>query len=163
MSPFKYDMKRNWKKHSPLVKGLLITLWTIVGIAFAVGIAFLLGYIVMLLWNKVLAEAVSGIHQVNYFQAVGLVILAKILFGSMGGGHGKEKSKKRGPWGKRPHFRPGMHKQFQDEEGSDCEDWDMDGFWDTVGREAWKEWIRDEKKKRDKAIDTEGKTETPSS
>ena len=51
-----------------------------------------------------------------------------------------------------------MHAKFNDDE---CGGWDddsnMEGFWDEIGREAWKEWIKDEKKKRnkDKVIDME--------
>jgi len=52
-----------------------------VGIAGAavVGIA-LVSFIVMQLWNAILPETV-GWHSITYWQALGLLILTKILFG----------------------------------------------------------------------------------
>jgi len=41
----------------------------------------LFGYVVMLLWNA-LMPAVFGLKTVSYWQAVGLLILCKIFFGS---------------------------------------------------------------------------------
>ena len=46
---------------------------------------FLFGWIVMQLWNHVVAPA-TGWHELTYWQGFGLLILAKILFG-FGGGH----------------------------------------------------------------------------
>src|SRR5213592_2192894 len=45
------------------------------------------GFIVMQLWNHVLAPS-TGWHALTYWQAVGLLILAKILFGGFRGGAG---------------------------------------------------------------------------
>src|SRR5213596_557371 len=45
------------------------------------------GFIVMQLWNRVLAPS-TGWHALTYWQAVGLLILAKILFGGFRGGGG---------------------------------------------------------------------------
>ena len=52
----------------------------------------LFGAVVMWLWNAVLPAAVSGIHTIGYWQAVGLLVLSKILFsGFRGGGGGGRK------------------------------------------------------------------------
>ncbi|HPH23198.1 MAG TPA: hypothetical protein PLW32_04895 [Chitinophagaceae bacterium] len=59
----------------------------------AATIAALLGYIVMLLWNNVLAE-VTTVKLINFWQALGLLLLSKILFGGFNKGFGK----KAGPW-----------------------------------------------------------------
>lgn len=59
---------------------------TVVGIIGAVIIAFLFGYFVMLLWNWLLPP-LFHVGTINYWQAFGLVILAKIFFGGVGGGH----------------------------------------------------------------------------
>jgi len=57
---------------------------TITKIAAVVGliciVAVLLGYPVMLLWNWCLVEAIDGVNQIGFFQAIGLNILASILF-----------------------------------------------------------------------------------
>ena len=59
---------------------------TVAGIVGAVIIAFLFGYFVMLLWNWLLPP-LFHVGTINYWQAFGLVILAKILFGGFGPGH----------------------------------------------------------------------------
>lgn len=59
---------------------------TVAGIIGAVIIAFLFGYFVMLLWNWLLPP-LFHVGTINYWQAFGLVILAKILFGGFGPGH----------------------------------------------------------------------------
>ncbi len=46
----------------------------------------LLGLIVMQLWNYILPE-ISGLKRISYWQAVGLLILCKILFGSFRPGY----------------------------------------------------------------------------
>jgi hypothetical protein len=53
----------------------------------AIAALVLFGWIVKLLWNYALAPA-TGWHEVTYWQALGLLVLAKILFG-FGGGHGR--------------------------------------------------------------------------
>ena len=47
----------------------------------------LFGYIVMQLWNHVVAPT-TGWHVLTYWQAFGLLILSKILFGGFRGGSG---------------------------------------------------------------------------
>lgn len=63
-----------------------IVAMTVAGIAGAVVIAFLFGSVVMLLWNWLLPP-LFHVGTINYWQAFGLVILAKILFGGSGGSH----------------------------------------------------------------------------
>lgn len=63
---------------------LIIALLVIAGI-------LLLPYIVMLLWNGIL-PAVIGVKAITYWQAVGIFILSKILFGGFKpGGKFREK------------------------------------------------------------------------
>ena len=47
---------------------------------------FLFGEIVMLLWNAILPQ-VTGVRYITYWQAVGILVLAKILFGGYHGIH----------------------------------------------------------------------------
>jgi hypothetical protein len=42
----------------------------------------LLGYLVMALWNAVLPAA-TGLHAITFVQAVGLLVLSRILFGGL--------------------------------------------------------------------------------
>ncbi|MFN3020851.1 hypothetical protein ACK1KB_07685 [Chryseobacterium sp. TY3] len=58
-----------------------------------VGLVFLLGWVVQLLWNWLLPE-ILGVKSISYWQAFGILILSKILFGSFhGSGRGKGRFK----------------------------------------------------------------------
>ena len=48
--------------------------------------------VVMALWNW-LMPAIFGIGEVNFWQALGLFVLCRILFGDFGGRHGLKKHK----------------------------------------------------------------------
>jgi hypothetical protein len=52
-------------------------------ICFAAGIAALLALLVMLLWNWLIPTIFVGGPVITYWQALGLMILAKILFGGL--------------------------------------------------------------------------------
>lgn len=59
------------------------------------GVAAILSFIVMSLWNMILPAAITGVNTINFWQALGLLILSKILFGGFHGGwkHKKEQWK----------------------------------------------------------------------
>jgi hypothetical protein len=54
-------------------------------IVLAIAMTAVLGYVVMLLWNNVLTAVVS-VTAITFWQALGLFILSKILFGGFKGG-----------------------------------------------------------------------------
>ena len=68
-------MKRNWA-----AKGLKFAL-------FAALFFTVFSFVVMRLWNW-LVPPIFGWHLINFWQAVGLLILSKILFGGFRGGPG---------------------------------------------------------------------------
>src|SRR5881394_1376328 len=45
------------------------------------------GGVVMLLWNNILAQ-VTNVHAITFVQALGILVLSKILFGAFRGGWG---------------------------------------------------------------------------
>lgn len=51
-----------------------------------VGIA-LIGWLVMLLWNWLMPGLIPGAGQLDYWRALGLLLLCKLLFGGGRGGH----------------------------------------------------------------------------
>ncbi len=60
-----------------------------IGISLAVVAgAFLLGFVVMHLWNWLMPALFSGAAIINYWQAMGILVLCKILFGSFHGRKG---------------------------------------------------------------------------
>jgi len=75
----------------------------------------LFGFVVMLLWNSVM-PAVFDLKAVSYWQAVGLLILSKIFFGTFRGRSGRGLHRQRGMlerWEQmtpeeRDRFRQGM-------------------------------------------------------
>ena len=83
-----------WQEFNPLAKiGMILG-----GVVLAVGLAFVFGLVVMLLWNW-LMPGIFGLPVITYWQGWGLVLLAHILFkaghGGPGGGRGREEWKKR--------------------------------------------------------------------
>jgi hypothetical protein len=62
-------------------KGLKIAKWTLVCVLFVL----LFGYITMSLWNWLVPVLFNG-PVINFWQALGLLVLSKILFGGFGGG-----------------------------------------------------------------------------
>lgn len=78
--------------------------------ALAVTFVFLIGYIIMLLWNFSIANVFSGVHNINLWQAMALFILSKILLGfGKGGRHGGP------PWSKRS-MRNKFEKMAEDDQ-----------------------------------------------
>jgi hypothetical protein len=56
-------------------------------VLFAVLFVFVFGFVVMRLWNW-LTPALFGWHPIHFWQAIGLLVLSKILFGGFHGRHG---------------------------------------------------------------------------
>ena len=67
-------MKKFWIK-----KGLMMFVFFIAAI-------FVFGALVMSLWNAIL-PAVLGVKAITFIQALGILLLSKILFGGFGGRH----------------------------------------------------------------------------
>jgi len=71
---------RRWKEMSAGKKGLVIVRW----IAFAAAALAVASAVVMLLWNWLMSRTL-GLPALGFWEALGLFILAKILFGGHGG------------------------------------------------------------------------------
>ena len=56
-------------------------------------VAALISVVVMALWNW-LMPAVFGLGTIGFWQAAGIFVLSRILFGGYGGGHGFRKRKR---------------------------------------------------------------------
>jgi hypothetical protein len=82
-------MKRYW-----IFRALRMTTFAALAVS-------LLAYVVMSIWNAVL-PAVTGLHSITFVQALGLLVLSRILFGGLRG------------WGRRGgHWRARMHARWQ--------------------------------------------------
>jgi hypothetical protein len=74
------EMEAWWEERGIGEKVVLVILFALGGI----GLLFLFGWIVMLLWNWLMPE-IFGLKAVSYWQAWGLLLLSCILFGRLGG------------------------------------------------------------------------------
>lgn len=84
------------------------------------GGALLLGAAVMFLWNAILPD-VLGIARLNYWQALGLLVLCRLLFGGRGGGRFYGPGHHR-PGGK-PHWREKWMSMSEEEKQHFKEAW----------------------------------------
>jgi hypothetical protein len=109
-------------------KGVKVFFFILLGI----GIAFLVGYIVMRLWNWLMPE-LFDLPTITYWQAVGVLVLAKIIFGFGGGDgpSGNKKSKKSPRMGSCNPLR------------RDFSEWKhYDEFWKEEGEQAYNKYVQ---------------------
>ncbi|MEC3964144.1 hypothetical protein [Flagellimonas halotolerans] len=116
------------KVKSTVKKVVKIAAMVILGVL----IFLLANYVLMRLWNWLMPD-LFGVGTVTYWQALGIFVLAKLLFGFGGGGKGKggsshkkkiKSSNKCGSW--RRDFDEWKH---------------YDQFWKEEGEEAFKAYI----------------------
>ena len=130
---------------NPVMKGFKIAGMVVLGIIAAAIFALVFGYFVMLLWNW-LMPLIFGITAITYWQAFGVVILAKLIFGAVGRGgktHGTSHWKKR----------------------SSSDKWDMKNgpdkwkyhrdFWKEEGKEAFDNYIKRRESEENESGDEE--------
>jgi hypothetical protein len=112
-----------WKGHwSPLkIVGMVVA-----GIVGALVFALAFGYFVMLLWNW-LMPSLFGISKIYFWQAFGIILLARLIFGTVG---------HHGPLHHRGHNRHHHHYRYH-HWNRDCQ-WDEDDEWYLKG--GWKGW-----------------------
>lgn len=119
----------------------------IVGAAGAALFAFLFGYFVMLLWNW-LMPMLFELPEINFWMAVGIIILARLIFGSF---HGHRHD--RTPRDERSkRIRDKMKNKF-----SHFDKWaHYDGYWEEEGKQAFEEYV---KRKSENGSNEPGKNE----
>ncbi len=93
----------------------------------------LFGYGFMLLWNWLMPD-VFGLPILTYWKAVGILVMAKILFGSFEGKH----SKKSSPNKPKKRFGDRMKSNC----GGDFSKWEFyDEFWKEEGEHAFNNFL----------------------
>lgn len=100
------------------------------GILAISALAILFGFVIMWLWNW-LMPLLFGLTVITYWQGVGLFILAKLLFGSMGRGGGGKHSNK--------------HKcdESQKQKKTDFSKWKYyDKFWEEEGEDRYQQYVQ---------------------
>jgi hypothetical protein len=114
------------------------------GVAFAVLFALLFGLVVKALWNW-LMPGLFGLGVITFWQAFGIVLLAKILFG--GHGHARREHDRYFERRFRDKFkRSGGAGEISAEDGpvpGDGRQWrHFRRFWQEEGREAFEAYLR---------------------
>ncbi|WP_412984079.1 hypothetical protein [Pontimicrobium sp. IMCC45349] len=99
----------------------------IFGIIAITGLAILFGFVLMWLWNWLMPE-IFGLTTINYWQAVGLFILLKILLGGCGSGSSKSSNKPK--------------KECDKDSKRDFSKWKhYDKFWKEEGDALYKQYV----------------------
>ena len=123
-------------KVKKIVKVIFIVIFGAIAIA---GLALLFGYVVMLLWNW-LMPAIFGLGVISFWQAVGIVILAKLLFGGFGGSGSKSGRRKKNLEKRLKH----RLRERCSETGN--KEWRMyDQYWEQEGKAAYQAFIERKK------------------
>jgi hypothetical protein len=121
--------KRGWR-----------VLCVLLGVGGAAALIFGFAWVVMSLWNWLMPDLFK-LAQINYLQALGLIVLARVLFGHTGGMRGRHRYGK-GYFGRHNHAGCGC-------ESEDVKDWrQYESWWDEEGKAAFKTYS--DKKESDK-------------
>jgi hypothetical protein len=125
---------------------------TIVGLFFAVMFALFFGFLIKWLWNW-LMPVLFELPEINYWQAVGILVLCKLLFGSFGSSCCKHSHKGRHGHGfASEKFKHKMKQRCNGFHGKDEDDfWKPKGshenwkyyeqYWKDEGKEAFEAYI----------------------
>jgi hypothetical protein len=117
----------------PLVRGLRIAGLVVMGVVGAAVFGLAFGYFVKLLWNW-LMPAIFHLGTITYWQAFGIVILSKLIFGGIGGG-----GHRGGPHGRRGRRNGPFARGHGEERGGDWSSWRE--FWNDEGKEAFRRYV----------------------
>jgi len=122
-----------FREGNTLMRVSYIIKWIVIGVVMACAFAFLFSFFVKLIWNAVIPD-IFGLPQITFWQAFGLTVLIKLLFG--GGFH---KHPKR-------HIHQKSCKDIKDLRSADFRK-----FWEEDGRMLFEEYM----KKRKETVNTE--------
>ncbi len=115
-------------------KGFFKVLFMIIA---AILFLLLFGYGFMLLWNWLMPE-VFGLPILSYWQGVGILVMAKLLFGHFEGKGHKKHSKD-----SKKHFQ----RKISDPCKTDFSKWEhYDDFWRTEGEKAFEAYLENKQK-----------------
>ena len=130
-------------KTPPFLRGLRFFGFIILGAMAAAGFAFIFGYFVMLLWNW-LMPALFGLITITFWQAAGIVLLARLVFG--GFKHGPEHPKSE-------FYKNKFFDHWREKSGKDhkFKDWKyFDDFWWDEGEQTYNDYIERRKEQDQK-------------
>ncbi|MCF8369724.1 MAG: hypothetical protein K9G76_11845 [Bacteroidales bacterium] len=108
--------------------------WIAGGIVLAVFLAFIFGYFVMLLWNWVM-PALFNLPVIDYWMAFGIIILARLIFGGIGGnGHSKKDHHDR-------YYGSKFKRKFSRDCGPMSKWSHYEEYWKEEGEQSFKDFV----------------------
>lgn len=132
------ERKMKSKVTSSVTKVFKILFFILAAIVFVM----LFGYVIMWLWNWLMPE-IFGLPTLAYWQAVGLLVLAKMLFGGLGQGYSSKNNRK---------SPKGFQNKFKQRCNGNVSKWQhYDKFWEEEGEKAYEEFIERQEKTSDDA------------
>jgi MFS family permease len=135
---------KNEKYHRTPRRGFRIILMFLGGIILAVLFALIFGWFVALLWNW-LMPTLFNLKEVTYWQAVGIVLLAKLIFSGFGRPPRPWRDHPRFPRPWRPHFGARDEWDWQDENwkpGGSYRYWRYyDDYWKEEGKKSFEDYL----------------------
>ncbi|MFC2152047.1 hypothetical protein ACFLSE_05915 [Bacteroidota bacterium] len=130
------------RKH-PVLRGLKFFGFIILGAVAAAGFAFIFGYFVMLLWNW-LMPTIFGLTTLTFWQAAGIVLLARLIFGGFKHGPGHTKSHS-------PRRKFMRHWKDEYKKERKCRDWrHFDDYWWDEGEKSYNDYLEHRKEEEQK-------------
>jgi hypothetical protein len=142
----------NVYKHRPhpVLRGLKFFGFIILGALAAAGFAFVFGYFVMLLWNW-LMPMIFGLTTLTFWQAAGIVLLARLIFGGFKHGHDHKRPSRpsRPSRTARNKFFDNWKDEFKEKRS--CSDWrHFDDYWWEEGEKSYKDYVERKKEQEQK-------------
>ncbi len=135
---------QNGKYHRSPRRGLRIIFMFLWGLILAGFFALILGWFVEILWNRLMPD-LFNLKEISYWQAVGIVLLAKLIFGRFGRHHHPRGVYRKFPSKWRPHFGAKMDWDWQDENwkpGGTYRYWRYyDDYWKEEGKNAFEAYL----------------------
>jgi len=130
------------KQTNPVFRVLKFIGFGILGFIGVAALAVLFGYFVMLLWNWLMPE-IFGLPTLNFWQAVGIVILSRLIFGGFKHGH-----KRDAKYHNHPKFIDKFINKEKWEHHMNKTDWKyLNKYWKEKGKEDFRSFVEEEKKK----------------
>ena len=141
------ELKKNVDKMPSWLK---YTLYAILGVAGAFLLGLLFGNVIMWLWNW-LMPSLFGLRTIGFWEGLGLLLLAKILFGFGGPGHSGDDG---GRHHKKHHHHGGRG------ESKDWKDWEYyDDWWEEDGKTAFHAYAEQKRTKPNDGKDAKADAE----
>ncbi len=132
------------RNHHVSRRGLRIVLMVLGGIILAGFFALIFGWLVEILWNWLMPN-LFNFKEITYWQAVGIVLLAKLIFGGFGRHHHPQRNDQKFPYKWRSHFGTRGEWDWQDENwkpGGSYKYWKYyDDYWKDEGKKDFEEYL----------------------